>query len=208
MAATSGSIHFGNIQVFVKPKTTGVCVMSLHPQAVVDFWYSDRVRPLWFNSTPEFDEELRQTYGQLYSDASEGRLREWENTAIGALALAIILDQFPLNMFRGRPESFATESEAVRIVHDAVAKGFDVQLEKENRIFLYMPLMHSENLADQDLSVQLFSAAGLTNNLRFAKHHREIVRRFGRFPHRNAILGRQSTPEEQTYLASDEAFHG
>lgn len=182
--------------------------MSLSPQAVVDFWYSERVRPLWFSSTAEFDEELRQNYGQLYRDASQGLLQDWENTSVGALALAIILDQFPLNMFRGRPESFATEAEAVRVARDAVNKGLDAQLDTEFRVFLYMPFMHSENLADQDLSVQLFGAAGLVDNLRFARHHRDIVRRFGRFPHRNAILGRQSTPQELAYLGSEEAFHG
>ena len=182
--------------------------MEEQAQAIVDFWYSERVRPLWFNSTAEFDEELRQHYGQLYRDASQGLLQVWEQTATGSLALAIILDQFPLNMFRGQPESFATEAEAVRIARQAVAQGFDNQIEPEYRVFLYMPFMHSENLVDQDLVVQLFDEAGLANNAGFARHHREIVRRFGRFPHRNAILGRKSTPQELDYLASDEAFHG
>ena len=108
--------------------------MEEQAQAIVDFWYSERVRPLWFNSTAEFDEELRQHYGQLYRDASQGLLQVWEQTATGSLALAIILDQFPLNMFRGQPESFATEAEAVRIARQAVAQGFDNQIEPEYRV--------------------------------------------------------------------------
>ena len=181
---------------------------TVNAQQIVDFWYSDRVRPLWFNSTAAFDEELRQDYFGLYQDARDGRLKNWEDSAIGSLALAIILDQFPLNMFRGQAESFATESEAVRIAHHAVELNFDQQLEQQYRVFLYMPFMHSENMIHQDLAVELFEKAGLENNLKFAIHHREIVRRFGRFPHRNAILGRESTEQEQAYLASDAAFHG
>jgi len=178
------------------------------PQQIIDFWYSDEVRPLWFNSTAEFDEALRQQYGELYRDAQAGRLQEWEKSAFGCLALTIILDQFPLNMFRGQPEGFATESEAVRIARLAVDQGFDLQLEPNQRVFLYMPFMHSENLPHQDLAVELFDKSGLMDNLRFARHHRDIIRRFGRFPHRNAILGRDSSEQELAYLASDEAFLG
>jgi uncharacterized protein (DUF924 family) len=124
------------------------------------------------------------------------------------LALAIVLDQLPLNMYRGRPEAFSTEQRAVAVAKQAIAQGFDKQIPKDRLMFLYLPLMHSECLADQDRSVALFAAAGLAENLRFAEHHREIVRRFGRFPHRNAILGRASTPAELDYLASPQAFKG
>ena len=122
--------------------------------------------------------------------------------------MVIILDQFPLNMFRGLAESFHGEAKAIEIAKYAIDQSFDDLLTDEQKAFLYLPLMHSENLVDQDLSVTLFEKAGLTENLRFAKHHREIVRRFGRFPHRNRILNRQSTEAELEYLASDEAFHG
>jgi uncharacterized protein (DUF924 family) len=137
-----------------------------------------------------------------------GDLDSWQNTPEGALALVIVLDQFPLNMFRGKPESFSTESQSREVARKAIAKGWDEKLEISSLAFLYMPFMHSENLEDQDRSVYLFEAAGLIDNLRFAKHHRELIRRFGRFPHRNAILGRESSEEELEYLASREAFHG
>jgi uncharacterized protein (DUF924 family) len=178
------------------------------PQTILDFWYSDRVSKLWFNSTPGFDQELREKFLDVYEQAARGDLDEWQQTASGALALAIILDQFPLNMFRGQPKSFATEAKARAIARNAIERGLDAQLPKEQLAFLYMPLMHSEDPADQDKSVELFEKAGLDKNLRFARHHRELIRRFGRFPHRNAILGRESTAEEIEYLNSKEAFTG
>ena len=135
-------------------------------------------------------------------------MKHWEQTAEGALALVILLDQMPLNMYRGQPESFATEAQSREVAGRAITRHFDQYLPDKGKAFLYMPFMHSENLADQDRSVELFTNAGLQDNLRFARHHRDIVRRFGRFPHRNAILGRNSTPEETAWLASGEAFLG
>jgi uncharacterized protein (DUF924 family) len=176
--------------------------------ALLDFWYSAEMRPRWFDSTPELDERIRSRFEPLWRQAAAGELDHWQDTPEGALALVIVLDQLPLNMYRGRPEAFATEQRAVAVTKRAVAQGFDTLIPKERLMFLYMPLMHSEHLADQDLSVQLFAAAGLADNLRFAEHHRGIVRRFGRFPHRNAILGRQSTADELDYLASPQAFKG
>lgn len=177
-------------------------------EAVLAFWFDERVRPRWFDSTPELDEEIRRRFQSLWESAEQGGLDDWAAQPNGALALAIVLDQFPLNMFRGEPRSFATEQAAVRLARRAVREGLDQSLEPQRRVFLYMPLMHSEDPEDQDRSVHLFEASGLEQNARFARHHRELVRRFGRFPHRNAILGRQSTPEEIAYLASDEAFTG
>jgi len=129
-------------------------------------------------------------------------------SAEGCLALVILLDQLPLNMFRGRPESFQTEAQARTIAGFAIKRGFDETLGGARRAFLYMPYMHSESPDDQDRSVQLYERAGLQDNLAFARHHREIVCRYGRFPHRNAILGRPSSREELEYLASDGAFTG
>jgi uncharacterized protein (DUF924 family) len=111
-------------------------------------------------------------------------------------------------MYRGQPLAFATEQRAVALVRQAIERGDDQRLPRDRVMFLYLPLMHSENLADQDQSVAMFQRAGLADNLRFAEHHRGIVRRFGRFPHRNAILGRESTAAERAYLASPEAFRG
>ena len=147
-------------------------------------------------------------YESIWQQARDGHLESWQYTAEGCLALAIILDQFPLNMFRGKPESFSTESKAIEVSKWAISREFDKQLADDQVAFLYMPLMHSEDIDDQNLAVMKFETAGLKNNARFARHHRSIVERFGRFPHRNQILGRESTQEEIDWLASDEAFTG
>lgn len=182
--------------------------MPESPQSIVEFWFSDAARPFWFNSTKEFDNQLRDRFEMVWQQAAAGELDSWAETAEGALALVVILDQFPLNIYRGEAQSLSTEARARDIARLAIEKKLDAALPDEQKAFLYMPFMHSEALADQDRSVALYQAAGLEYNLKFAEHHREIVRRFGRFPHRNKILGRQSTEEEQAYLASDEAFHG
>lgn len=178
------------------------------PADIVNFWFSEKVSQLWFQSTPEFDAELRSEYASTLDDAVKGNLPTWAETATGSLALVILLDQFPLNMYRGQARSFASEADAIVVAKKAIDLGQDQQLDLSQRAFLYLPMMHSENLADQDYSVRLFQAPGLESNLRFAQHHRGIIERFGRFPHRNAILGRENTPDETTYLESKEGFHG
>ncbi len=181
---------------------------AMSVERLIEFWFSDRVRPLWFRSTPEFDAELRADYLATVEAAAEGRLADWERTAEGALALVIVLDQLPLNIFRGESRCFATEAAALAVAERAVAAGLDAGLSDEQKVFLYMPYMHSENPLDQDRAVALYQAAGLDGQLKYAQHHLDIVRRFGRFPHRNAILGRKSTEEEQVWLASEQAFLG
>ena len=176
--------------------------------SVIKFWFAEETKPLWFNSSPGFDAQLKERFLTTYQDAAQDNLEAWESTAEGALALVIILDQFPLNMFRGQKASFATEVKSREVAKRALTHHFDSQLSNEQKIFLYMPFMHSESLEDQDRSLALFKAAGLKDNLKFAQHHREIVKRFGRFPHRNQILGRESTQEEIDWLASDEGFKG
>ena len=180
----------------------------LNSDDVLTFWFSERVKPLWFNSTQEFDDELSEKYLETCQAALNGQLSAWEETPQGALALILCLDQFPLNMFRNQPESFAGEALSRQVAARAIEKGFDQSLDDTQKAFMYMPYMHSEDMADQDKVLELFSNAGLGDNLKWAKHHREIVVRFGRFPHRNAILGRESTPEEIAYLQSDGAFSG
>ncbi len=175
---------------------------------ILSFWFAERVRPLWFRSTPEFDAEIRQRFEQTWQAARHGQLSAWEADAAGALALVIVLDQFPLNMYRNKAAGFSTEAAAREVARRAIDRGWDKGLDGFARAFLYLPFMHSENLVDQDLSVALYEAAGLHDNLRFARHHREIVRRFGRFPHRNAALNRESTPDELNWLDSKEAFRG
>ena len=179
-----------------------------HPADVAAFWFAPDVRPLWFAATPASDDALRARFLTTYRAAAAGRLTDWDTTAEGALALVIVLDQFPLNRFRGQPESFATEAAARDVAGRALARGFDRALPPEPRQFLYLPFMHSEALADQVRSVRLYQQPDLEEPLRFARHHYDLIARFGRFPHRNAILGRISTPEERAYLASPGAFHG
>ena len=178
------------------------------PQQIITFWFSPEMTPRWFDSTPALDQQIRQRFEPLLVQAAAGALDHWHETPEGALALCILLDQFPLNMYRGDPASFATEQQAVTVTKAALASGLDERLPDAHKSFLYMPLMHSESLDDQDLSVSLFEKAGLEQNARFARHHRDLIRRFGRFPHRNAILGRSSSPEELEYLSSPEAFQG
>lgn len=178
------------------------------PKSIIEFWYSDRIKSKWFNSTEKLDKEIKDSYEYIWKNAIRGEYKDWKNSAEGCLALAIIFDQLPLNMFRGEVESFSTEGMAVRVTKHAIERGFDVQIDKDHLAFLYMPLMHSENIDDQNLSVGLFEKAGLTDNWNFAKHHRDIVEKFGRFPHRNEILQRQSSQDEIDYLKSDQAFTG
>ena len=183
-------------------------IVESTPDELVDFWFTEEVAKRWFNSTKEFDSQLRERYLDLYESATHGHLDHWRDTALGSLALVILFDQIPLNIFRGQARSFATEEHARRVASIAIKHDFDQQLTGKQKAFLYMPFMHSENMQDQNFSVALYEKAGLEDNLRFAKHHRGIIERFGRFPHRNAILKRNSTPEELAYLDSPEAFHG
>jgi uncharacterized protein (DUF924 family) len=181
---------------------------SLSPGDILAFWFDDSMRAAWFRSTPAIDDLIRVRFESLWQQAARGELDHWSQTAEGALALIIVLDQLPLNMFRGQAAAFATEARAIDVSKAAIAAGLDRELAGDRVAFLYMPLMHSEDPDDQDQAVERFAAAGLDDNLRFARHHRDLIRRFGRFPHRNAILGRTSTADELAYLASEQAFHG
>lgn len=178
------------------------------PTDILTFWFSESSRQRWFRSTPAFDRELERRFLDAYRAASAGRLSDWGWTAEGALALVILLDQIPLNIFRGQPRCFSTEGLALGAATRAIDAGLDRLLPAERKAFLYLPYMHSESLADQARSVELYSQAGLEHHLKWARHHYDIIRRFGRFPHRNAILGRESTAQEQVYLATSEAFRG
>lgn len=182
--------------------------MIITPQEIIDFWFSDRVKSQWFASTPELDKEVMEKYEAIWEQAASGELDDWGDDPDGCLALVIILDQFPLNMFRGQAKSFKTEDKAVDVALTAVNEGLDQKIEKEKLAFLYMPFMHSEDLTNQDISVKLYKENNLDANIKFAEHHRDIIRKFGRFPHRNGILERESTAEEIVYLASKNAFKG
>jgi uncharacterized protein (DUF924 family) len=177
-------------------------------QTLVDFWFSEEASKHWFNSTSEFDQQLLAEYGAFWQQAKQGQLRQWGETAIGSLALVILLDQIPLNIFRGKPDSFSTEAQSIVVARAAIDRGFDTELTTKQKSFLYMPFLHSENSQDQAFALELFDQPGLEGNLRFSKHHHDIVKRFGRFPHRNEILGRDSTQAEIEYLNSKQAFKG
>lgn len=182
--------------------------MNTTPEEILEYWFSDRLRKHWFSSTPELDKEIRHKFADIWHQGSVGKLEAWRETPEGCLALVVLLDQCPLNMFRGEAKSFSTESQARDVARQAIERGFDKMLQPEQRAFLYMPFMHSENEADQAYSVKLYQEANLEEHLFFAKHHRDLIKEFGRFPHRNAILCRTSTEEEIAYLESERAFKG
>jgi uncharacterized protein (DUF924 family) len=169
------------------------------PNNVLDFWFTDDKEPLWFAKNTEFDALISATFFDLYHDAVKGKLESWRETPEGVLALVITLDQFPRNMFRGTPQAFASDEKALDLTKYAINNGFDRALaDAAFQQFLYMPLMHSETLADQALGLKMFAAH--EGALAFAGMHYRIIERFGRFPHRNDILGRLSTPEELEFL--------
>jgi uncharacterized protein (DUF924 family) len=177
-------------------------------QELIEFWFSEETSKHWFNSTPAFDQALIDSYESTWVEAKQGKLDHWQQSATGSLALVIVLDQFPLNMFRGQAKCFSTESQSRDVARVAIDQGFDQELAPGQVSFLYMPFMHSEDLDDQALGVELFKKPGLESNYRFARHHYNIVERFGRFPHRNKILGRESSDAEIEYLNSKEGFQG
>jgi len=168
------------------------------PQDVLDFWFA---RPAdWFRKSDAFDIEIRNRFFQLHEQMAAG-MKDWLQTADRCLARIIVLDQFPRNMFRGTPRAFATDHLALEAARHALAKKFDSGYSREERIFAYLPFEHSESLADQERACELMQPLG-DEQYRYAIAHRDIIARFGRFPHRNAILGRASTPEEVAFLAT------
>ena len=170
------------------------------PDDVLNFWFSERVKPLWFKKSLEFDREIKQRFLDIYQLAKTGALADWRHSSKDILALIIVLDQFPRNMFRNTPQAFATDDRAVELTKYALNNNYQQKRSPEERAFLYMPLMHSENEQDQKKCVELFTKLGRKDNLKFAIKHREIIDRFGRFPHRNEILGRESTDREKEFL--------
>jgi uncharacterized protein (DUF924 family) len=172
---------------------------NLTPRDVLAFWLaagSDR----WFGKDEAFDAEIRARFLDIYNDAAAGHLSSWENTQDGALAVVILLDQFPRNMFRGSAHAYATDSRARAVAARAIAAGFDQRTAMPARAFFYLPFEHSENDADQNYCLRLLQATGDAECIEWAQLHADIIRRFGRFPHRNAVLGRVTTPEEQAFL--------
>lgn len=169
-------------------------------QEVIDFWFKELEPKQWWVKDSDFDQMIETRFGELYKQASAGELYKWRETAEGSLAEVIVLDQFSRNIFRGKPESFASDPLALGAAQFAISKGFDTQLIKQQRVFLYMPFMHSESKLIHVEAVKLFEALGIESNLEFEHKHKVIIDRFGRYPHRNEILGRKSTDEELAFL--------
>ena len=176
------------------------------PQDVVAFW-RDAGPPKWFAKDDAFDAACRERFMGAWEKAARGELASWEKTPEGALALILLLDQMPRNMFRGDPRTWSTDPQALAAATRALDKGFDQEIEADLRAFVYLPFEHAEDLPAQDLSLVLFEKLGAAEQLKWARHHHAIIARFGRFPHRNETLGRTSTPEELAYLEEDD-FRG
>lgn len=173
---------------------------------VLAFWFAPETQARWFaKGDAGFDALVERRLGPAATEAAAGRLDAWADTARGALALVILLDQVPRNLRRGSPEAFARDAKARALATRAVERGLDAGLAPAERLFLYLPFEHSEDLADQDRSVELFGRIGDPEWLDYARRHRAVVARFGRFPHRNSVLGRVSTPEEEALLAGPDA---
>ncbi|MBD0335634.1 MAG: DUF924 domain-containing protein [Cyanobacteria bacterium Co-bin13] len=183
-------------------------------EAILNFWFGDPALPnseygqqrqVWFKKDPAFDETLRDHFLADYERAAAGQLNDWQAQPHSCLALIVLLDQLPRNLFRGDPRSFATDGQALATARYAVQQGFDQALIAVERIFVYLPFEHSENLADQQESVRLSQALvhqhpELENIFDYALRHRDVIERFGRFPHRNEVLGRETTPAEAEFL--------
>ena len=183
----------------------------LQAKTVLDFWFGNpdeedygKPRKAWFVKKTEFDQEVRSRFGEYYQQAATGNLNHWRESPDGCLALILLLDQFPRNMFRDRPQAFATDSQALAVAQYAIISEFDQKLLPLQRWFIYIPFEHSENLQDQRYCVELFSSLKddpySADAIDYAYRHLKIIERFGRFPHRNKILNRESTPEEVEFL--------
>lgn len=168
---------------------------------ILRFWLVDHGFDDWFKRNDDFDTAIRDGFAGDVEAAAKGDYDHWRHSADGALALIILLDQMPRNLYRGQPGAYAKDAKAVEIARAAIAAGFDMQQPTERRLFYYMPFEHCENLVDQDLCMQLMAERiGNDEFVHYAKLHRDIIARFGRFPHRNEVLGRPSTDEELAFL--------
>lgn len=173
--------------------------MTAIPADVLTFWRNAGPRK-WFAKDDRFDADIRLKFEPVHHAAARGRYDDWKHTADGALALLILLDQFPRNLYRGSAHAFATDPLARSIAHFSIEAGYHLEVDKDLQPFFFLPFEHSEALADQDRCLALCEASGDENAVKWAKLHRDIIVRFGRFPHRNACLGRITTAQEQEFL--------
>ena len=173
---------------------------SIQPDHVLNFWFLQHTAVDWFGKNATFDQAIAQQFLSTYWQAAAGELSAWRQTAEGRLAEIIVLDQFSRNLFREQAQQFAADSMALVLAQEAIAQGFDQQLVPQQRLFMYMPYMHSESVLIHQRAVELFTDLGLPDNLDFEYQHQAIIQRFGRYPHRNAVLGRPSTAAELAFL--------
>lgn len=187
--------------------------MVVTPDDVLSFWFKENGREQWFGKEAAFDAEIRRRFGEAVNQARDGKLERWVEAPHSCLALIILIDQFSRNIYRQSPLAWSADAHALALAKLALEKGYDAELAQTERAFMYMPFMHSEDLADQIRCVELtennvdggseFNQA----NYEAALEHRDIISQFGRFPHRNEVLGRKSTPEEREYLRNlDKTF--
>jgi uncharacterized protein (DUF924 family) len=169
-------------------------------QEVIKFWFDELSPKDWWIKSDELDLKIRNRFGKLHQLAKEGKLESIRSFPEGKLSEIIVLDQFSRNIYRNTPEAFACDEFALSLAKKAVAIGDDIKLSQEKRVFIYMPYMHSESLEVHDEAVELFEKLGVEESLKFEHSHRDIILRFGRYPHRNTVLGRESTPEEIEFL--------
>lgn len=169
-------------------------------QDILHFWFCESTQPFWFAKSDAFDQKLRQRFGDVLKQAALGELWTWRDCAEGRLAEIIVLDQFSRNIYRDTSAAFAQDAQALTLAQEAIAQGLDQTLCVEKRIFLYLPFMHSESQMIHLEALKLFQALGHANTLDYEIRHKAIIDRFGRYPHRNVILGRQSSEEELAFL--------
>ena len=180
--------------------------MNQTAKDVIDFW-TDAGPTLWFRGGEAFDAQCRDTFLDLHLAAARGELANWAENPEGSLALLLLLDQMPRNIFRGSAHAYATDPMALSVADHAIERGHDKQYDLALRSFFYMPFMHSEALADQQRCVTLFDSIPEADSAKWARHHCQVIERFGRFPHRNRLLGRATTADEQIWL-KDGGFQG
>lgn len=169
-------------------------------QAVLDFWFKEITPAKWWKKDLEFDQLIQKRFGKIHEQANQGELYAWRHTPEGRLAEIIVLDQFSRNIYRDSPRAFASDALALVLAQEAITHKTDQHLAKHMLSFLYMPFMHSESLEIHEMATSLFKDADLTDNYHFELKHKVIIERFGRYPHRNALLGRSSTAEEIEFL--------
>jgi uncharacterized protein (DUF924 family) len=174
-------------------------------EGVIRFWFEELLPQDWFVRNDATDRQIRERFLPLYEELSEHAVLS-PVTARQALSTVIVLDQFPRNLFRGSSRAFATDGLALSIAQQAITAGLDRELTAQQRVFLYMPFQHAEDREIQARSVELFASTGMEQPLDYARRHKEVIDRFGRFPHRNAALGRDSTPEEREFMNHHPGF--